>query len=105
MRKIHLLTESGFFVQLNLQIKNLNVPLHSHLKNGLLIRLKDVLKKTDAKINFKNFAIKFGSFKIMRTFAAPFEKRVLERGFESSLKRLDYCTRSKYREKQFIEKR
>ena len=34
----------------------------------------------------------------MRTFAAPFEKRVLERGFESSLKRLFYCTRSKYRE-------
>ena len=75
-------------MQLNLQIKNLNVPLHSHLKNGLLIRLKDVLKKTDAKINFKNFAIKFGSFKIMRTFAAPFEKRVLERGLRSSLKRL-----------------
>ena len=74
-------------MQLNLQIKNLNVPLHSHLKNGLLIRLKDVLKKTDAKINFKNFAIKFGSFKIMRTFAAPFEKRVLERGFEKFIEK------------------
>ena len=31
----------------------------------------------------------------MPTFAAPFEKRVLERGFGSSLKRLFYCTRSK----------
>ena len=41
----------------------------------------------------------------MRTFAAPFEKRVLERGIEKFIEKTDYCTRSKYREKQFIEKR
>jgi hypothetical protein len=53
----------------------------------------------------KKHSKRFGDLKIMRTFAAPFEKRVLERGLESSLKRLFYCTRSKYREIQFIEKR
>ena len=31
----------------------------------------------------------------MRTFAAPFEKRVLKKFIEKT----DYCTRSKYREK------
>ena len=42
----------------------------------------------------------------MRTFAAPFEKRVLERGVRKFIEKTDYCTRSKYREKiQFIEKR
>ena len=37
----------------------------------------------------------------MRTFAAPFEKRATKKFIEKT----DYCTRSKYREKQFIEKR
>ena len=37
----------------------------------------------------------------MRTFAA----RLRENGNKSSLKRLKESTRSKYREKQFIEKR
>ena len=41
----------------------------------------------------------------MRTFAAPFENGSLKEEMRSSLKRLFYCTRSKYREKQFIEKR
>ena len=34
----------------------------------------------------------------MRTFAAPFEKRVLERENEKFIEKTDYCTRSKYRE-------
>ena len=46
------------------------------LKNGVADR-PEVLKKTDAKIKLKIFDKKFGSLKIMRTFAAPFEKRVL----------------------------
>ena len=41
----------------------------------------------------------------MRAFAAPFEKRVLERGNEKFIEKTENCTRSKYREKQFIEKR
>ena len=72
--------------------------MHSHLKNGWLMRLR-VLYKTGAEIwslkNFsENFEEKFGDLKIMRTFAAPFKKRATT----SSLKRLIYCTRSKYRE-------
>ena len=35
----------------------------------------------------------------MRTFASPFEKRDLERGFVKFIEKTDYCTRSKYREK------
>ena len=35
----------------------------------------------------------------MRTFASPFEKRDLERGFDKFIEKTDYCTRSKYREK------
>jgi len=66
---------------------------------------KSSLKSWQENKISKIFEKKFGSLKIMPTFAAPFEKRVLERGFGSSLKRLFYCTRSKYREKQFIEKR
>ena len=53
------------------------------------------------KKNIKIFAEKFGGLKIMRTFAA----RLRENGNKSSLKRLKESTRSKYREKQFIEKR
>ena len=34
----------------------------------------------------------------MRTFAAPFEKRVLARENEKFIEKTDYCTRSKYRE-------
>ena len=34
----------------------------------------------------------------MRTFAAPFEKRVLAREYEKFIEKTDYCTRSKYRE-------
>jgi len=41
---------------------------------------------------------KFGSLEIMRTFAAPFEKRVLARETEKFIEKTDYCTRSKYRE-------
>ena len=44
---------------------------------------------------FKKVQNKFGSNEKSRTFALPFEKRTLR----SSLKRLFYCTRSKYREK------
>ena len=39
------------------------------------------------KENRKIFAERFGSLKIMRTFAAPFEKRVLERGFEKFIEK------------------
>ena len=46
----------------------------------------------------KKVSEKFGSLKIMRTFAAPFEKRVLGRGIEKFIEKTDYCTRSKYRE-------
>ena len=49
--------------------------------------------------NLKNFSKKFGSSEIMLTFAAPFRKRVLERGFWKFIEKTDYCTRSKYREK------
>ena len=41
----------------------------------------------------------------MRTFAAPFEKRVLERGLRSSLKRLKLYKKQVPRKIQFIEKR
>ena len=34
----------------------------------------------------------------MRTFAAPFEKRVLAREDDKFIEKTDYCTRSKYRE-------
>ena len=74
-------------------------------ERGVPEMVYEFLKKTVAEKNFKFFSKKFGSLKIKRTFASPFEKRVLERGLTSSLKRLFYCTRSKYREKQFIEKR
>jgi hypothetical protein len=57
------------------------------LKNGWPARLR-VLTKTDAENKkLKNFEEKFGSLKIMRTFAAPFEKRVLERGFEKFIEK------------------
>ena len=46
----------------------------------------------------KIFKKKFGSLKIMRTFAAPFEKRVLAREDDKFIEKTDYCTRSKYRE-------
>ena len=55
--------------------------------------------------NLKIIQKNFGSLKLMRTFAVPFEKRASKEGLRSSLKRLFYCTRSKYREIQFIEKR
>jgi len=58
-----------------LDVQKKYLPLHSHLKNGL----RRVLKDTDAKKSFKNLEKKFGDLKIMRTFAAPFRKRVLER--------------------------
>ena len=51
------------------------------------------------------FEKRFGSLKIMRTFAAPFEKRALARDEDKFIEKTDYCTRSKYREIQFIEKR
>jgi len=54
-----------------------------------LVLPQEILKKVSEK---------FGSLKIMRTFAAPFEKRSPVRELGSSLKRLFYCTRSKYRE-------
>ena len=62
-----------------------------------------VLEKTGAEIFLKRFFLKkvskkFGSLKIMRTFAAPFEKRVLAREYEKFIEKTDYCTRSKYRE-------
>ena len=34
----------------------------------------------------------------MRTFAAPFEKRVLARGIKKFIEKTVNCTRSKYRE-------
>jgi hypothetical protein len=53
----------------------------------------------------KNFAKRFGELKIMRTFAAPFRKRVLAREIKKFIEKTVNCT-SKYREKiQFIEKR
>jgi len=76
------------------------------LKNGWLKR-PGVLEKTDAGNKFsKIFAEKFGSLKIMRTFAAPFEKRVLKKGFKtSSLKRLKTVQEASTEKIQFIEKR
>ena len=55
--------------------------------------MKDWRKKN----NLKNFAKRFGSLKIMRTFAAPFEKREKKR-VKKFIEKTDYCTRSKYRE-------
>ena len=57
------------------------VPLHSQFE-------KRVERSSDERLaqknNLKNFAKRFGELKIMRTFAAPFEKR----DKKSSLKRL-----------------
>ena len=60
--------------------------------------LKDWRRNLPEKIFLKKVSEKFGSLKIMRTFAAPFEKRVLARGYEKFIEKTDYCTRSKYRE-------
>ena len=53
----------------------------------------------------QKFSKKFGSLKIMLTFASPFEKRASQEGKDKFIEKTDYCTRSKYREIQFIEKR
>ena len=47
------------------------------------------MKKTVAEKNFKNFSKKFGSLKIKRTFASPFEKRVLARENEKFIEKTD----------------
>ena len=49
-----------------------------------------VLTKTEAENKFsKIFQKKFGSLKIMSTFASPFEKRVLARGFKKFIEKTD----------------
>ena len=97
-------------VEKDLEVMKKVVPLHSRLRNGGL----KVLQKTVASApsgasrekKSKNFSETLAGLKKMRTFAAPFEKRVLERGIGKFIEKTDYCTRSKYREKiQFIEKR
>ena len=60
--------------------------------------LKDWRRNLPEKIFLKKVSKKFGSLKIMRTFAAPFGKRVLAREYEKFIEKTDYCTRSKYRE-------
>ena len=59
---------------------------------------RNIPEKIFLKKSFKKVSKKFGSLKIMRTFAAPFEKRVLARENEKFIEKTDYCTRSKYRE-------
>ena len=69
--------------------------------------LRGVLEKTETQKKLKNFEEKFGDLKIMRTFAAPFEKRVLARETKiSSLKRLlTVQEASTEKQNKFIEKR
>ena len=54
----------------------------------------------------KKVSKKFGSLKIMRTFAAPFEKRVLTRGDEKFIEKTVLLYKKQVPRKiQFIEKR
>ena len=58
--------------------------------------------------SLKIFRNKFGGKEKMSTFAIPNEKRgtkALQVWLKKFIEKTDYCTRSKYREKQFIEKR
>ena len=90
-------------VEKDLEVKKKVLPLHSRLRNGGL----KVLQKTVASApsgasrekKSKIFPETLAGLKKMRTFAAPFEKRVLERGIGKFIEKTDYCTRSKYREK------
>ena len=51
--------------------------------------LKDWRRNLPEKIFLKKVSKKFGSLKIMRTFAAPFEKRVLARETEKFIEKTD----------------
>ena len=81
-------------LKINLEVIRKVVPLHSHLKNGWPLRLK-VLYKTDAwgsalKVFWKIFLEKLADLKIMRTFAAPFEKRVTRKsGYDKFIEKTD----------------
>ena len=69
-------------------------------KTGIL-RRKEFLWKTGARSwKVQKSWKSFGSFRKKRTFASPFEKRVLARGFRKFIEKTGnlYCTRSKYRE-------
>ena len=81
------------------------VPLHSHLKNGCLKRRRVLLKDWLRGKKNKNFQKKFGSLKIMLTFASPFEKRASQEEKTSSLKRLITVQEASTEKIQFIEKR
>ena len=71
------------------------------LSKLLISKVKRYIFKNTCKKVVKIFAEKFGSKEKSRTFALPFEKRGSQprrNSTTSSLKRLIYCTRSKYRE-------
>ena len=53
----------------------------------------------------KIFKKKFGSLKIMLTFATPIQKRASKEGYTSSLKRLITVQEASTEKIQFIEKR
>ena len=50
----------------------------------------EFLKKTVAEKNFKIFSKKFGSLKIKRTFASPFEKRALTEGIDKFIEKTEF---------------
>ena len=59
----------------------------------------EFLKKTVAEKNFKIFSKKFGSLKIKRTFASPFEKRVPEKGREKFIEKTVFTVQEASTEK------
>ena len=93
---------SGLSLQIYLEVKKKCLPLQSQTKKGCLKGF-EFFRRLTLKMTSENFlkkvSKKFGSSKIKRTFASPFEKRASQEEMRSSLKRLIYCTRSKYREK------
>ena len=76
-----------------------NIRYRSQCQLFMLFQAAVHQKKCQKKL--ENIAEKFGSTEKSRTFALTFEKRGSRKrrnSATSSLKRLIYCTRSKYRE-------
>ena len=70
------------------------------LKNGRQIRLRVHLKDL-RKIKIEKFCRKIWRLKNNAYLCSPVRKT----GHKKFIEKTEYCTRSKYREKQFIEKR
>ena len=65
----------------------------------------EFLKRLTRNKKLKNFCKKIWKLKNVSYLCSPVRKRVLAREQEKFIEKTDYCTRSKYREIQFIEKR